>query len=85
VLSVHDPGGGFHLGDWTFDQPVTIAGNPIQCKVAGNTPLSPGTQQAAAIIRLQYGVSPTGNPWTLNSAETHITPQPAFPQSGTGT
>lgn len=79
VLGVTPVGG--TQADWQFSVPVTVSGVATALVVNSQVP-SATTQQATDTIRGTYASMGHGIPWTLNSAETHITPQPAFPQNG---
>lgn len=69
--------------DWLFDVNVTVSGTAALLLVNGITP-GGTTQQAANKIRASYGSTITvGNAWGIASAETHLTPQPNVPVSGT--
>jgi len=73
-----------NVADWTFSRPTTVAGSPANLKVNGNSPATNGTNQSTFVIRNQYGASiSNGQPWTLPAAVPQLTPQPAFPESGT--
>jgi hypothetical protein len=68
--------------DWLFDQPVTVSGTCLQCKISGSSP-GASAQQTASTMRGTYSLVNSSAPWTLTGTETNLTPRPATGQSGT--